>query len=357
MLPDVTPPTLPSRAAVVSVLRRVNDHWIGAHPHPGKSDWARATYFSGDMALHRLLGEPRYLDYARRWAEAHDYRLMPYHPQRDADNQCAGQVYLDLYELEPDPGRIADTERRLRRMVYGDRAREHKDWSWVDALHMAMPLFARFGKLRRDPKYWVKMYKLYDHAKRRAGGGLYDSRSGRPRLWWRDRRFVPPGGALSRSPNGKAVYWSRGNGWALAAHVKVLRSFPPGDLRAPEYRQALVAMCTSLAAVQRSDGFWNVNLGDAAHSPGPETSGTAFFAYGIAYAINQGLLPRSTYLPPLARAWNGMVTKAVRGDGLLGYVQGVGDRPPGRPPSAASTADFGVGAFLLAGTEVVKLTA
>lgn len=201
------------------------------------------------------------------------------------------------------------------------------------------------------------MYRLYNHTKRTVGGGLYDRRPGHPRLWWRDRRFVIPGGELSRSPNGKPVYWSRGNGWALAAHVKVLKAFPAADRRAPEYRQTLVAMCQSLRPIQRSDGFWNVNLGDPEQSPGPETSGTAFFAYGIAYAINEGLLPRATYLPVLAGAWNGLVAKAVRSDGFLGYVQGAGDRPPGRPPSATNTEDFGVGAFLLAGTEVAKLTA
>src|ERR687883_304557 len=56
--------------------------------------------------------------------------------------------------------------------------------------------------------------------------------------------------------------------------------------------------------------------------PGAETSGTASFAYGLAYGIRAGLLERATYLPVLARAWNGMVGKAVRADGSLGYVQG-----------------------------------
>ena len=44
------------------------------------------------------------------------------------------------------------------------------------------------------------------------------------------------------------------------------------------------------APIQRSDGFWNVNLGDPQHLPGPETSGTAFFTYATAYAVRAGLL-------------------------------------------------------------------
>jgi unsaturated rhamnogalacturonyl hydrolase len=355
-VPDTPAATLPSRADVVRVLRAVNDYWIATHPDPGHNRWDRATYFSGDMALHRLMGERRYLGYAEHWAEAHRWGLNGGPATRHADNQCAGQAYLDLYELRREPRRIAAIERSVRNMVYGPD--KNDDWFWVDALHMAMPCFVRLGALRRDPRergrYWRKLYRLYDHTKRREGGGLYDRRPGHPRLWFRDRRFAP-GGRLSRSPNGRPVYWSRGNGWALAAHVKVLEVIPRGDRRAPEYRQTLVDMCRSLSPLQRADGFWSANLGDPAHFPGPETSGTAFFAYGLAYGIRAGLLERATYLPVLARAWNGMVGKAVRADSLLGYVQGVGDRPA--RASAGETHDFGVGAFLLAGSEVAKLTA
>ncbi|HYY21975.1 MAG TPA: glycoside hydrolase family 88 protein [Thermoleophilaceae bacterium] len=71
--------------------------------------------------------------------------------------------------------------------------------------------------------------------------------------------------------------------------------------------------------------------------PGAETSGTASFAYGLAYGIRAGLLERATYLPVLARAWNGMVGKAVGAGGYLGYVRGVGDRPGGRRRGQSTT--------------------
>ncbi|MFE1982384.1 glycoside hydrolase family 88 protein [Streptomyces mirabilis] len=345
---------LPSGAAVVTVLRRVADQWIGAHTDPGDNGWANATFFSGLLALQRLTGSPRYLAYARNWAEKHAYGLNGGVTTRHADNHNAGQAYLDLYEIEPEESKISAIEESLHRMVYTDQPDKNDDWWWDDALHMAMPPFARIGVLRGDPRYWQKLYALYDHTKRLEGGpGLYDAGTG---LWYRDKRFLPgvPGGILS--PAGKPVVWSRGNGWVAGGHAKTLKALPPAERRTGEYRDTLVRLVTAVAGIQRTDGFWNVNLADATHLPGPETSGTSFFLYGTSYAIRAGLVDRRTHLPVVARAWNGLVSTAVHPDGFLGYVQNVGDRPESsQPVTYDSTANFGVGAFLLAGTELARL--
>ncbi|MFJ8025950.1 glycoside hydrolase family 88 protein [Streptomyces sp. NPDC096311] len=239
-------------------------------------------------------------------------------------------------------------------MVCTDQPDENDDWWWDDALHMAMPPFARIGALRGDPRYWRKLYALYGHTKRVEGGpGLYDAETG---LWYRDKRFLPgiAGGILS--PAGKSVVWSRGNGWVAGGHAKTLKALPPAERHTGEYRDTLVRLVTAVAGIQRTDGFWNVNLADATHLPGPETSGTSFFLYGTSYAIRAGLVGRRTHLPVVARAWNGLVSTAVHPDGFLGYVQNVGDRPESsQPVTYDSTANFGVGAFLLAGTELARL--
>ncbi|MFE7121192.1 glycoside hydrolase family 88 protein [Streptomyces sp. NPDC057654] len=161
------------------------------------------------------------------------------------------------------------------------------------------------------------------------------------------------------SPSGRPVLWSRGNGWVAGGLVKTLKALKalPGDAaHVPAYRAALVRLLLAARAVQRDDGFWNVSLADPAHFPGPETSGTAFLAYGTAYALRAGLVPARDFEAVAARAWHGLVTTAVHPDGFLGYVQGAGDRPEsGQPVGHGSTADFGVGAFLLAGTELALL--
>jgi len=347
----VPSPTLPSRAGIITSLRLVADHWLSTHTSPGDNLWANATFMSGLLALYRLTLDSRYLTYASTWASNYGYGLNGGTTTRNADNQCAGQAYLDLYEIAPAANKISAIEANLYRMTYTDQVTKNDDWWWDDALHMAMPPFARLGALRGDSGYYTKMYSLYQHTKTVEGGpGLYNPATG---LWYRDKSFLP---SVILSPNGKPVVWSRGNGWVTAAHTKVLKALPASQANVAEYRSTLVKLLGGVAAVQRTDGFWNVNLADPNHYPGPETSGTAFFVYGTAYAIKAGLVSSATYLPVAARGWNGMVATAVHSDGVLGYVQGAGDRPDSsQPVTYSSTASFGVGAFLLAGTELAQL--
>jgi unsaturated rhamnogalacturonyl hydrolase len=337
--------TLPTRAQIITLVRRVADQWIAGHTDPGDNGWARATFFSGLMATYRLTNDRRYLDYTRKWAEKFAYGIPGGVTTRHADNHNCIQVYVDLYELEPSANKLSAAIDTLHRMVASSKI---DDWWWDDALHMAMPAFARIGRIQGDSAYWTKLFQLYNHTKRTRG--LWVPSSG---LWYRDDRFLP--GKIV-SPNGKPVLWSRGNGWVGAAHVKTLKALPTNQQNVAEYRSTLTQLVTALRPIQRTDGFWNVNLGDPQHLPGPETSGTAFFTYATAYAVKAGLVAAATYQPVAARAWNGMVATAVHSDGFLGYVQKVGDRPESSQPiTYDSTADFGVGAFLLAGSELAGL--
>jgi rhamnogalacturonyl hydrolase YesR len=70
--------------------------------------------------------------------------------------------------------------------------------------------------------------------------------------------------------------------------------------------------------------------------------------------MNQGLLPRDAqYLTVVHKAW-GALSGAVDDSGKLHWVQ-----LPGAKPALiheADTAEYGVGALLLAGSELLKLT-
>ena len=227
------------------------------------------------------------------------------------------------------------------------------DWTWVDAIQMGMPVLAKMGHLTGEQKYFDKMWDMYEFSRNQLGGkGLFNLADG---LWWRDADFLPP----YKEPNGEDCYWSRGNGWAYAALVRVLDEIPANEKHRQDYINDFLLMSKALKACQRTDGFWNVSLHDAGNYGGKETTGTALFVYGMAWGVRNGLLDKEEYLPILLKGWNAMVKDAVHSNGFLGYVQGTGKEPKdGQPVTYESVPDFedyGVGCFLLAGTEIYKL--
>ena len=336
--------TLPTKSEILTFMRLVNDFWIGNNPDPGDNLWSRSTYFTGNMAMYSTWPDHDYHDYALLWAESNGWGLNGGTSTRDAGNHCAGQTYIALYEIDPIPVRISDITTSISNMINSPQV---DDWWLIDALYVAMPVFTRLGIIHADTNYFDKMYALYDDTKTRRG--LYDTTAG---LWYRDESYLPP----ATTPNGKPIFWSRGNGWVFAAHAKVLEHLPITDPHRSEYLATFQAMAAALIDVQRADGFWNVSLADTLDWPGPESSGTSFFTFGMAWGINNGYLDAPTYLPVVTRAWNGLTQIALHDKGKLGYVQGAAGSPSGgQPVTYDQTADFAVGAFLLAGSEVYEL--
>ncbi len=240
--------------------------------------------------------------------------------------------------------KIANIKASIDNMVNSPKA---DDWWWIDALYMAMPVFTRLGILYNDNKYFDKMYQLYTNTK--VTRKLYNTSEN---LWYRDESFDPP----YYTPNGEDSYWSRGNGWVIAAHVLTLQLLPKNHINRNEYIETFVAMAAALKARQQTDGFWYASLDARKITVGPETSERHFSLIALQWGINNGLLDSASYYPVVVRAWNALANTSVQKSGLLGYVQGVGSNPSSsQPVTSSSTADFGVGAFLLAGTELLKL--
>ena len=83
---------------------------------------------------------------------------------------------------------------------------------------------------------------------------------------------------------------------------------------------------------------------------------SSFFTYGMARAIQLGYLDKATYMPVAQKAWDWLRTKALRSNGVVGYVQGPSSHPSQHQPiSPTATTNYGVGAFLMAGVETAKL--
>jgi len=178
---------------------------------------------------------------------------------------------------------------------------------------------------------------------------MYDKETS---LYFRDAKYVYP---KHKSANGKKDFWARGDGWIFAGYAKIIQDLPKTAQHREEYITRFQDMAKALAAAQQSEGYWTRSILDPEHAPGPETSGTAFFTYGFMWGINNGYLDKKTYLPVVEKSWNYLTTFALQADGTVGYIQPIGEKAiPGQVVDKNSTADFGVGAFLLAASEISR---
>jgi unsaturated rhamnogalacturonyl hydrolase len=353
--------SLPTASSAVSAMNLANQYFQAQFPNPGlpvttgatvrpSNYWFRAVYFEGLMDFYGINPQPGFLSYAVTWGSGNKWSLVGGNSDRNANDQCAGQTYIDLYQLTPSPDYLKNIEADINGILASSAP--VTDWWWIDAVHMAMPVYAKLGVLTGNTAYFNEMYRLYADTRNIQGkAGLFNPRDG---LWWRDSTFVNP---PLVEPNGKSCYWSRGNGWVYSALVRVLDVLPTSDPHYAQYLSDFKAMSQALLAVQLPNGFWGQSLFDSTDFPGPETSGTALFTYGLAWGVRKGILPAATYEPAAAKAWNAMVADALHPNGFLGYVQDTGDQPVTGVTfnSVPAFQDIGIGCFLLAGSEVVKL--
>ena len=331
----VQPLQLPSQAQVLAAIQTVNNYWISKNT-AGNSDWAQATYFTGDLAAYDATRQANYLSFAQTWATKNSYSLVSGNTTTWPDYQAAGQPYIRLYQLSNNASDLTGITQSIGGMV---NTTVDNEWTWVDAINMSMPNFAELGSIYSDTNYYTKMYALYSYSKYSLS--LYNPNIG---LWWRDASYV-----------NTSTYWSRGNGWAFADHAKVLSVLPTSDPHYAEYLSTFITMAQSLATRQQPGGYWNSDLGGTDYA-GPESSGTSFFLYGLAWGVNNGILDQTTYLPIIENAWNFLANTAIQPSGFFGYVQ---PSPPCNcpgPTSVTDTADYGVGAFLLAARQMALLT-
>ena len=343
------PQNLPSKTNIINTLEKVSNAWMEKNPetesiNSSGAEWLEGTYFAGHMALFELFPSKKNINYALLWGKNNDWKLGT--KPKEADNQCVGQTYMDIFSAygSKDDYMLSKIDNSVQDLV---NRLASDDWHWIDALFMAMPVLTRYGNYFNRDSYLDKLYSLFHHTK--VTLQLYDEADG---LWYRDANFKPP----FKTPGGKKCYWSRGNGWVFGGLASTLKYLPEDNSHRQEYIDVFKSMAKALQKVQRDDGFWNVSLADTIDFPGPETSGTAFFTYGIAWGINEGILDSAFYMPTVTKAWNGMVSKAVHPDGRVGYTQGVSDKPSrSQPVTYNSFRDYGEGSFLLAGTEVIKL--
>jgi unsaturated rhamnogalacturonyl hydrolase len=347
---------LPTKAQTIEIIKKVNGYWQASNPEHGNAFWHHAAYHTGNMAAYHVTGMEDYRKYSEAWAEKNLWKgaksddtakwRYSYGETNDfvlfGDWQICFQTYIDLYKLAPEDRKIS----RARGVMEYEMSTARSDyWWWVDGLYMVMPVMTKLYSVTKNDLYLKKLYEYFTFSRNL----MYDKESC---LFYRDAKYIYP---KHKTNKGLKDFWARGNGWIFAAIPKVLEDLPKNDPNRAEFIQIYQDMAKSLAQSQQADGYWTRSILDAEQAPGPETSGTAFFTYGYLWGINNGLLKRKTYLPVVTKSWKYLSEMALQADGRLGFVQPIGEKAiPGQVIDKNSTADFGVGAFLLAASEMVK---
>ena len=370
-----TNPLILRQSETLHYATLVNDYFMRTYPDVGAKSyvggkernskiWTRGVYYEGLMAMYRQYQNEKWLKYTEDWGNFHKWTASADNAKRHADFQCCGQAFLDMYMLDSkETIRKAHIKGLIDEMMATNVI---NDWYWIDAIQMAMPIFAQLGKIEADERYFERMYEMYMYARNKHGGSkkggglpLFNVNDG---LWYRDYNYDPP--YMDLKETDKPCYWSRGNGWVYVALARVLYYAPDTVVHREQYIDDFIQMSEALIKCQREDGFWGVSLAaptNTGHSqsPGAETSGTALFIAGMAYGVTSGILEADTYLPGIIKGWNAMCETAVHENGFLGYVQGTGAAPEDGQPvmfgSVPNFEDYGIGCFLLAAAEVYQL--
>ena len=339
-------PARPAPSDVLEVMERAAD-WQLAHPSKWAPNlWHPAAFYTGVMALAELSPSSRFHDSMMKMSEANGWKLAarPYH----ADDHAVGQTYAELYFKHKDPRMIAGLQAGLDYVLAHPMddnlafvgKQKNDRWAWCDALFMGPPAWLRLSLATGNPKYTDYMVEHWW----KTSAYLYDKDE---HLYYRDSTYF---GKIES--NGKKVFWGRGNGWVMAGMVRVLQYLPKNHPARPRFEQQYREMAAKIVTLQQPDGLWRASLLDPASYPLKETSGSGFYCYALTWGLNQGLLERATVEPVVLKTWAALVA-CLQSDGKLTHVQPVGADPKAFPED--STEIYGVGALLLAGSEIYLL--
>jgi unsaturated rhamnogalacturonyl hydrolase len=348
--------TADSSQDILRTMERAAD-WELAHPASASTPasagtdrplgWVVGAFYTGLTALADRSADPRYADAIFALGEREGWALgpRPFH----ADDYEVAQQWIWAYGRKHDPRMIAAVRERFDAVIAAKltdsllmvpRGGCQRRWCWCDALFMGPPGWVALSQTTGDPRYLTYADKEYTA----TTALLLDPDQA---LFYRDSSFFGKTGL-----GGEKIFWSRGNGWVYAGLARILTMLPADSPSRPRYQALFLKMSRKIVTLQKPDGSWAPSLLDPRANTPPETSGTGFFTYGLAWGVHAGLLKGPAYRRAAERGWS-LLAKAVAPDGKLGWVQAVGSKPDAVGPD--DTQPFGVGAFLLAGSAMMDL--
>jgi len=331
--------------------------WQEAHPifALAPTDWTAGAYYVGVSRAHRTTNNQIYEAALRN--QGYHNNWQPYDRVFHADDIAIAYSYLyieqtfkrkNFVDLEP-------TEEFLNAHLYepnkwkdGTDKQKMKNilWWWCDALFMAPPVITLWAQYTGDKKYLDDMHAYYMETYNQ----LYDKEE---HLFARDMRFLwGVNEEDEKEPNGKKIFWSRGNGWVIGGLALILDDMPKDYKHRAFYESLYKEMAAKLLEIQPNDGLWRTSLLCPETYDHGEVSGSGFYTFALAWGVNNGMLDKSKYGPAVKKAWTALAACQHK-NGMVGWVQNIGASP--EPANENSWQNFGTGAYLLAGSEVLKL--
>lgn len=332
--------------------------WQEAHPifAIAPTDWTAGAYYTGVARAHKATRDQIYMAALKNQAYWNNWQTYKRTYHADDVAISYSYLYIDSNESRRNFVDLKPTEDFLNAHLFEPNEwKEGKDlsddgktilWWWCDALFMAPPVLSLYAKKTNQLKYLDEMHKFYEETYNQ----LYDKEE---QLFARDMRFVWTGSEKDKKePNGKKVFWSRGNGWVIAGLALILDDMPKDYKYRPFYENLFKEISSRILELQPESGLWHTSLLCPETYDHGEVSGSGFFTFALAWGVNNGLLEKSKYTPAVKKAWTALA-QCQQENGMIGWVQNIGAFP--EPATKDSWQNFGTGAYLMAGSEVLKL--
>lgn len=309
--------------------------------------WTNGALYVGMVKWAEIAGDESYWEWMKKIGKEHDWKLAArmYH----ADDHCVGQMHIELYRKYGVDEMLAPTKKQMDYIYYhpantslqwvGNKHFKHDRWSWCDALFMSPPVWAKLYNITGNEVYLDFLMREF----KATTDYLFDKKES---LYYRDDSY------MGKLDNGTKIFWSRGNGWVFAGLANVMDELDPDTKEYKYFLKIYKKMAAKLIRIQTPEGHWAMSLLGQEFYPTPETSGSSFYVFGLAWGINRGILDKEKYGPAALKGWNAMVSHITE-EGMLGYVQPIGAAPGKAWPD--KTEVYGTGAFLSAGSEIFKL--
>ena len=326
-------------------IEHYNESYSGRSKPHHPLDWTNGALYVGMVKWAAMADDDKYYNWLKEIGDKHEWMLhrRKYH----ADDHTVGQMYIELFRKYKDSAMIEPTIEQFNfimmhpsQSVLNWKTLYHQDrWNWCDALFMSPPVWAKLYNMTGERKYIDFMITEY----KATTDFLFDKDES---LYYRDESY------MGKLDNGTKIFWSRGNGWVFAGLTNIMNELNPKSKEYKYFMKIYKKMADKLLEIQTPEGHWAMSLLGQEFYPTPETSGSSFYTYGLAWGINNGILDEVTYAGGVKKGWNAMVSYVTK-DGMLGYVQPIGAAPGNA--WADKTEVYGTGAFLSAGSEVFKM--